>query len=200
MAERPENSLAAFQHALELGATGLESDVWLDADGEPLLHHGPLHKEPVPPLSLAGLFAQCGTDFDLSLDMKGAGDVAARTVEVAREAGFDLSRLWLCGGGLRSAAWRSLDPDVRLVTDMRWRDAVLGGRRAMAAVSAAGIDAVNLRHGRWSRRLIRRAHEAGLLAFGWDVQFAWTMRWAVRRGLDAVYSDRPRLLVEVLPR
>ena len=200
MAERPENSLAAFQHALSLGVTGLESDVWLDPSGEPLLHHGPLHKEPVPPLALAELFARCGTDFDLSLDMKGPGDAAGRTIEVARAAGFDLSRLWLCGGGLRSAPWRALDPDVRLVTDMRWRDAVIGGRRAMAVVSAAGIDAVNLRHGRWSRRLIRRAHEAGLLAFGWDVQFPWTMRWAVRRGLDAVYSDRPRLLVEVLPR
>ena len=198
MAERPENSLAAFQHALAVGVNGLESDVWLDATGEPLLHHGPLHKEPEPPLPLAELFAQCGTDFDLSLDMKGPGDAAARTVEVARAAGFDLRRLWLCGGGLRSSAWRSLDPDLRLVTDMRWRDAVLGGRAAMTVVREAGIDAVNLRHGRWSRRLIRHAHDAGLLAFGWDVQFPWTMRWAVRRGLDAVYSDRPRLLVEVL--
>jgi glycerophosphoryl diester phosphodiesterase len=189
MAERPENSLEAFQHALGLGVNGLESDVWLDSEGQPLLHHGPLHREPVPPLSLAGLFAACGTDFDLSLD-----------VQVAREAGFDLSRLWLCGGSLSSAAWRRLDPDVRLVTDMRWRDAVMGGRLAMGLVSAAGIDAVNLRHGRWTRRLIRNAHEAGLLTFAWDVQFPWTMRRAVRRGLDAVYSDRPRLLVEVLAR
>ncbi|MFN2537033.1 MAG: glycerophosphodiester phosphodiesterase [Mycobacteriales bacterium] len=200
MAERPENSLAAFQHALSLGVTGLESDVWLDPNDEPLLHHGPLHREPAPPLALAELFARCGTDFDLSLDMKGPGNTAARTIEVARAAGFDLRRLWLCGGGLRSAAWRALDPEVRLITDMRWRDAVVGGRRAMAIVRDAGIDAVNLRHGRWSRRLIRNAHEADLLAFGWDVQFPWTMRWAVRRGLDAVYSDRPRLLVEVLSR
>jgi glycerophosphoryl diester phosphodiesterase len=200
MAERPENSLEAFRHALGLGVTGLESDVWLDSAGEPLLHHGPLHREPVPPLPLAELFAACGTDFDLSLDVKGPGDVAARTVQVAREAGFDPSRLWLCGGSLSSAAWRSLDPDVRLVTDMRWRDAVRGGRLAMGLAAAAGIDAVNLRHGRWTKRLIRNAHEAGLLAFAWDVQFPWTMRWAVRRGLDAVYSDRPRLLVEVLAR
>ena len=196
MAERPENSLAAFQHSLSLGVTGLESDIWLGPHGEPVLSHGPPQPDAV---DLAELFALCGTDFDLSLDMKGP-DAARRTVEVAREAGFDLRRLWLCGGGLRSAHWRELDPEVRLVTDMRWRDAVFGGRRGMAAVSAAGIDAVNLRHGRWSRRLIRHAHEAGLLAFGWDVQFSWTMRWAVRRGLDAVYSDRPRLLVEVLPR
>ena len=200
MAERPENSLEAFSHALSLGANGLESDVWLDPAGEPLLHHGPLHREERPPLPLAQLFSECGTDFDLSVDLKGPGDVPARTVEVARAAGFDLSRLWLCGGGLRSAPWRALDPDVRLVTDMRWRDAVLDGRRTLQAARAAGIDAVNLRHGRWTRRLVAQAHEEGLLAFGWDVQFPWTMRWAVRRGLDGIYSDRPRLLVEVLPR
>ena len=196
MAERPENSLAAFSHALSLGVSGLESDVWLGPHGEPVLSHGP----PAPDaLDLAELFARCGTDFDLSLDMKGPG-AAGRTVEVCRAAGFDPRRLWLCGKGLTSAPWRALDPDVRLVTDMRWRDAVLHGRRSMAAARAAGIDAVNLRHGRWSRGLIGHAHEAGLLAFGWDVQFSWTMRWAVRRGLDAVYSDRPRLLVQVLPR
>ena len=196
MADRPENSLEAFEHALSLGVTGLESDIWLGSQGEPVLSHGPPDAGSV---QLVELFARCGTDFDLSLDMRGPG-AAGRTVEVARAAGFDLSRLWLCGGGLRSAPWRELDPDVRLVTDLRWRDAVLHGRSAMAVARSAGIDAVNLRHGRWSGRLIRHAHDAGLLAFGWDVQFAWTMRRAVRRGLDAVYSDRPRLLVEVLPR
>ncbi|MCU1599605.1 MAG: glycerophosphoryl diester phosphodiesterase, partial [Frankiales bacterium] len=182
--------------ALSQGVTGLESDVWLGPHGEPVLSHGPPDPEA---LELAELFASCGTDFDLSLDLKGPG-VAARTVEVCREAGFDVGRLWLCGKGLSAVQWRVHDPHVRLVTDMRWLDAVFRGASSMAAARAAGIDAVNLRHGRWSRRLIRRAHENDLLAFGWDVQFSWTMRWAVRRGLDAVYSDRPRLLVEVLPR
>ena len=30
---RPENTLAAFALALEQGATGIESDTWLSADG-----------------------------------------------------------------------------------------------------------------------------------------------------------------------
>jgi glycerophosphoryl diester phosphodiesterase len=196
MADAPENSLEAFTKALARGCRGLESDVWLDAAGEAVLHHGPPSKGGTGP-RLADLFAQCGTDFDLSLDMKGP-DAAERTVTVAREAGFALGRLWLCGGSLTSARWRALDPDVRLVTDMRWRDAVLHAPAAMADAAAAGIDAVNLRHGRWTRRLVARAHAEGLLAFGWDVQFRWTMRSAVARGLDGVYSDRPQLLVDVL--
>jgi glycerophosphoryl diester phosphodiesterase len=36
---RPENTLAAFDHALALGADGLELDVRLTRDGEVVVHH-----------------------------------------------------------------------------------------------------------------------------------------------------------------
>jgi len=36
---RPENTMAAFRRAVELGATGIETDVQLSADGEPVLIH-----------------------------------------------------------------------------------------------------------------------------------------------------------------
>lgn len=197
MAEAPENSLAAFRNALARGATGLESDVWLNRDGQPVLHHGPPEKERETPLSLAELFEECGTSFDLSLDMKGAGTAAA-TVAVARAAGFDLSRLWLCGGTARCTEWRALDPRIRLVTDMRWRDALLHSDATLTALAAQGIDAVNLRHGRWTRRLVEKAHACGLLAFGWDVQTRWGMRRIRKLGLDGVFSDHPSLLVDRL--
>ena len=38
-ANAPENTIAAFELALGLGATGLESDVWLTADGVAVLDH-----------------------------------------------------------------------------------------------------------------------------------------------------------------
>jgi glycerophosphoryl diester phosphodiesterase len=196
MADAPENSLEAFQLALSRGATGLESDVWLNADGEPVLHHGPPHKEKREPLSLAGLFAHCGTDFDLSLDMKGPG-TAARTVEVAHLAGFDVRRLWLCGGSGSCAAWRQYDPEVRLVTDLRWRDALRRPEPVLALLAEQTVDAVNLRHGRWTRGLVDRVHAAGMLAFAWDVQHSWTRRYVLRAGVDAIYSDHVRLLADL---
>lgn len=36
---RPENTLAAFEHALEIGVTTLELDVQVSLDGEPVLSH-----------------------------------------------------------------------------------------------------------------------------------------------------------------
>jgi glycerophosphoryl diester phosphodiesterase len=193
MADAPENTLEAFRTALAAGASGLESDVWLDASGEPLLHHGPPHRQRQPALSLAGLLEACGTDYDLSLDMKDPG-AAAATVRVAREAGFDLRRLWLCGTWGTVAPWRALDPQVRLVTDLRWRDALLRPARAIDQVAADGLDAINLRHGRWTRGLVRRAHDVGLLAFAWDVNTRLGL-WSVRhRGVDGVYSDHVALL------
>jgi glycerophosphoryl diester phosphodiesterase len=193
MADAPENSLEAFTAALAAGVSGLESDVWLNADGEPVLHHGPPHRQGEAPLSLAELLSSCGTSFDLSLDMKGAG-TAERTVAVARAAGFDLSRLWLCGGWGSCARWRQLDPDVRLVTDLRVSDALLRADPVLRRIATDGIDAVNLRHGRWTRGLVDKAHAAGLLAFAWDVNTRWGMTLALRRGVDGVYSDHVRLL------
>lgn len=195
MADAPENTLEAFHKALAGGAGGLESDVWLDADGDPVLHHGPPHKERGVPLSLAGLFQACGTTFDLSLDLKGPG-TAEQTVAVARAAGFDLSRLWLCGGSGSCVSWLALDPQIRVVTDMRWRDALFAQEATLARIAADGVDAVNLRHGRWTTGLVDRAHAAGLLAFAWGVNTRWGRRLVLRRGVDGFYSDHVRLLVD----
>ena len=80
-----ENTIAAFELALRLGATGLESDVWLTADGVPVLDHDgvarvqrrkrsirDLRRDQLPAHipTLAELFDACGTDYELSLDLK----------------------------------------------------------------------------------------------------------------------------------
>src|SRR4051812_34086946 len=84
-AHAPENTLEAFSLALRLGSTGLESDVWITADGQAVLDHdglagGRLRKQPIRRLAaadlpphiprLADLYGELGTDFELSLDIK----------------------------------------------------------------------------------------------------------------------------------
>src|SRR5882762_8253268 len=83
-----ENTIEAFALALRLGATGLESDVWCTADGVAVLDHdgqvGPrLRRRAIGDLSRAALpshiptldqlYAECGSDFELSLDLKDPG-------------------------------------------------------------------------------------------------------------------------------
>ena len=104
-AHAPENTLEAFRLGLRLGATGLESDAWLTADGVPVLDHdglvrarrlGRLRSVPISAVprsglpahvpTLAELYAECGTDFELSLDAKDQA-AAEAVVAVARAAG-----------------------------------------------------------------------------------------------------------------
>src|SRR5438309_8714010 len=83
-AHAPENTLEAFKLALRLGATGLESDAWITADGHVVLHHdaslGLLRKRAIASMrrhqlpghipTLEDLYESCGTAFELSLDVK----------------------------------------------------------------------------------------------------------------------------------
>lgn len=50
--ERPENSLAAFVRAAELGADAIELDVHLTSDGHLVVHHDPTVKTDAGPLSI----------------------------------------------------------------------------------------------------------------------------------------------------
>lgn len=203
-----ENTVAAFRLALQMGATGIESDVWLTADGVPVLHHGgrlrlraiaSLGVAELPPWlpPLAALFDGCGTDFDLSLDLKDLASVRA-VLAVTRAAGHDPRRLWLCAWGRTPLAWRALDPDVRLVSDTRPPHLADGWPVHLRAVGDGGGSAINLRRRKWSGSLVEAVHDAGLLAFGWDAQSTHRIRELLALGCDAIYSDHVDRMVKVL--
>ena len=209
-ADSPENTLAAFRRALELGATGLESDARLSADGQVVLAHGPAVRKglrrvkvrdlPAARLAelgvprLADLYAEVGSDFELSLDLKEPG-LAGPIVAVAREAAA-APRLWLCARGLAELEnARRADPDVRLVHSMGRRaygDALEGHASALAR---AGIAALNLRETEWSLGLVTLAHRFGLLAFAWDAQEYRRIRAVLEMGVDGIYSDHVERMV-----
>jgi len=207
-AQAPENTLRAFRLALDLGSPGLETDVWLTQDGVAVLHHGRTWRRreistlaasalPTWVPRLAELFEHCGTDFDLSLDLK--DETAAEAIlAVTRAAGHDPARLWLCGRGLRPLTWRHLDPDVRLVSDTRAAHLRDGWPAHLERVRSGGGDAINLRRRRWSRALIDLVHGADLLAFGWDAQSVRRIRALLALGCDAVYSDHVDRMVLAL--
>ena len=213
-ADAPENTLEAFELAIRLGARGLESDVWLTADGQAVLDHdgviGPLlRRRRIDQCTLAELpghiptldqlYETCGTDFDLSLDVK---DPAAfdRTLAVARVGGDAVvGRLWLCHHDwTRLAAWRRLDESVRLVDSTRVKRMKEGPERRAAQLADAGIDTVNLHHSDMSAGLVALFHRFDRYVFGWDAQHERVIRDLVEMGVDGIYSDHVARMVTVL--
>jgi glycerophosphoryl diester phosphodiesterase len=211
-AHAPENTLEAFQLALRLGAAGLESDVWLTADGVPVLDHdgvvgGRIRKRAIrsvdrPDLpgsipSLEDLYATCGTDFELSLDVKDAA-AAPAVLDVARAAGA-VERLWLCHPDLeRVTEWRELADDVHLVDSTRLNRIREGPERRAATLAASGIDAINMYATDWTGGLTTLFHRFERLAFAWDAQQERVLRSLLDIGVDGVYSDHVDRMVGVL--
>lgn len=202
-AERRENTLDAFTRALELGATGLETDAWITADGAVVLDHdgvvGPRwRRRPISTAlredlpghvpTLGELYSECGTGFELSVDVK---DPAALEALLAVSRSFDAAgRLWLCYHDWRvMAAWRPLAPESRLVesTNVHWMKEGLGGRAA--AVAAAGIDAINLHRSQWDPSRVREVRSCGLYCLAWDAQEPGDLAAVVDLAVDGVYSD-----------
>ena len=213
-AERPENTVEAFLRALELGANGLETDAWLTADGQVVLDHdgvmGPLwrrraisacNRDELPPHipTLGQLYEACGTDFELSVDVKDPSALLP-LVDVARAAGA-ADRLWLCHNDWRPmAAWSRQVPECHLVesTNLAWMREGLAAR--VSALAAAGLHAVNLHRSQWSEETVREVHAVGLRAFGWDAQTADDLAALVAVGVDGVYSDHVERMVAAVGR
>jgi glycerophosphoryl diester phosphodiesterase len=214
-AHAPENTLEAFRLALRLGATGIESDVWLTADGDAVLDHdgviGRLRRERIRNLqrhalpshipSLRELYEECGDGFELSLDVK---DPAAAPVVIATARSVSATaeeRLWLCHHDWRVVAgWRELSPVVKLVDSTRASRMPEGPERRAATLKAAGIDAVNLHHTDWTGGSVALFHRFGLLALAWDCQHERILDEMLDAGIDAVYSDHVDRMVSALAR
>jgi glycerophosphoryl diester phosphodiesterase len=210
--DAPPNTLEAFRLALRLGAPGLESDVWLTSDGIPVLDHDgrvrhglrqrPIasmarHELPAHIPALADLYAECGSDYEFSLDLKDQR-AADATLAVARAAGA-ADRLWLCHPsrevlvGLRPQAG-----DVHLVHSTRLRRMPHGPERLAAQLSDDGIEVVNLHRSDWTGGLTTLFHRFGRLTFGWDAQHERMILDLLDMGIDGVYSNHVDRLMDAV--
>ncbi len=213
-AHAPENTIGAFELALRLGATGLESDVWLTADGVAVLDHDGAvrirrRKRPIGVLlrsqlpahipSLAEMLDACGTGYALSLDLKdpAAGPEILRTVREHDPAMIE--HTWLCDFDLdRLRALRAAEPDARLVHSTRLDRIKEGPERRAATLSKARIDGINFNRRDWNGGLVVLVHRFELVAFGWDMQLEHELRDGLRMGLDGVYSDHVDVMVDAM--
>ena len=199
-ADARENTLEAFALALKLGATGLESDVWLTADGVAALDHDGVALDgrpfsacrrdelPAHVPTLAGLYTELGRDFELSLDVKDP-DAAPEVIRVVRRAGAE-PRLWLCHWSWRVVApWRALSDAVRLVDSTRLEHMRTPPAARAERMAALDIDALNLHWRDWSAPLAQTFRSAGRKLLAWDAQDEASLRAMLALGVDGVFSD-----------
>jgi glycerophosphoryl diester phosphodiesterase len=205
--EAPENTMPAFRRALELGASGLESDAWMSADGEVVLVHDRvarrgLRRRKVSKSSadalaelgvprLADLYAELGSAFELSIDIKDRA-TAEPIVELARAAGDGApGRLWLCHASVRFlSGLRERMPDVKLVHSRHRQHIEAPLERHAADLAASGVNTMNLHYSEWTAGLVVLFHRFAVNAFAWDVQEVRHLRAMLDFGIDAVYCDR----------
>ena len=211
-AHAPENTLAGFELALKLGANGLESDVWVTSDGVPVLDHdgvvkrslgrnrsiGETPRAALPSYipSIAELIEQCGSNYDLSLDLKDAASGQTVIDVVAEAAPAMVERLWLC-----APQWETMlplrDQGAKLVDSTRLSRMKEGPERRAANLRENGIDAVNLHHSDWNGGMVALFHRFERATFGWDMQEPHILQAGFRMGLDGVYSDWVDRMIDV---
>lgn len=187
--ERPENTLAAFQRAAELGADGVELDVHLHPDGVLRVHHDPLPPAAPPTLDAtlallaeAGLTAYC--------ELKGPG-TAPGTLGAIRHAGvraavhaFDHRQV---------AEAQRLAPDVpRGVLEVSYP---VDHLHALASVGGRDL------WRQWAfvdEALVQAAHAAGARVIAWTVNDPAVMTHFAAIGVDALCTDDIALARRVL--
>ena len=210
----PENTLDAFSLALKLGASGLESDIWATRDGALVLDHdgvvkSRLRSKPIAEMdrsalpshipSLEQLLQHCGTQYQLSLDVK--DPVVFETIEriVANIDESMLDRLWLCHPSFDLLInKRTSTQKCKLVDSTRLAKIKEGPERRAATLAANGIEAFNMHYSDWNGGLVALFHRFNIVSFGWDMQHEAVIENGIRMGLDGVFSDWPDRMVEVI--
>jgi glycerophosphoryl diester phosphodiesterase len=225
----PENTMRAFQHAVDLGYRYIETDVHATIDGVLVAFHddtldrvtdrrGVIGELPWAEVRQARvgdgddriprLEDLLGTwpDVRVNIDPKHDASVTPLVEVLTRTAAFDR----VCVGAFsdrRLARFRRLTGD-RVCTSMgpgdvaRLRAASYGvpvGRFA-AACACAQVPTLAARRPLVDRRFVDAAHHRGLQVHVWTIDEAGEMERLLDLGVDGIMTDSPAVLKAVLER
>ena len=204
-AHLPENTIEAFELALRLGASGLESDAWITRDGIAVLDHDGIVKGrlrsklinsfnraslPTWIPSLSDLYQRCGSDFHLSLDIKDVNSMADVVRTIVKYGTPE--KTWLCHPDLAFLEeWTDQVDGAHLVHSTRLKAMSLGPERHAAMLRDRGITTVNMPFPDWNGGLVALFHRFNIFCFGWNLQYPEVLTTGLRMGLDGIFSDWP---------
>jgi glycerophosphoryl diester phosphodiesterase len=225
----PENTLASYRKAIEVGADMAECDVYLTTDKVPVLMHdgtltrttgargrlrdltleqarkldagkwkGPQYAgERIPTLAEALQLVKGKLRFVIEIKEEGIAAEVLKTIRASEIAPQDLMIFSFYSKAVEDMArLEPLLPTTWLVdnpgTDAAaWRKTLAEALRIRA--SAIGTSVPHVDPG-----FVRLAHECGLNVFVWTADEPEEMAFLRRIGVDAIITDRPDVLLEML--
>jgi glycerophosphoryl diester phosphodiesterase len=180
-AERPENTLPAFERAIELGADAIELDVHADAEGRLVVtHDAPEPGRSYPSLEAAielcrgriGVMAELKTPRRYRRD-----DVVARTVRLLGDADAVV-----CFQRAALEEARALRPGIRTCQHVGYGVSIRAARDAWA---------VGFADHRVTARGLAAARALGLVPLVYTVNEPARMRELADAGVAGIFTDRP---------
>ena len=223
--EHPENTLAAFEHAVRLGYRYLETDAHVTADGVLVAFHddvldrvtdrrGVIAQLPWETVRQARLGSEgiprmeelltAWPDVRVNVDLKHDESVAPMVDALERTGSHD--RVCVASfSGRRLDRFRRLTAG-RVCTALGPMDIARlrgCGFRLPARAFSGGCAQVPVRHGRVlivDRWFVQGAHRRGLPVHVWTIDDPVEMERLLDLGVDGIMTDRPTVLKEVLVR
>jgi glycerophosphoryl diester phosphodiesterase len=189
-ADEKENTLPAFERAIELGADYIELDVHV-RDGELVVTHDP--PQPTGELpTLAEAVELARGRIGLMVELK--SPYRYRRADVVRRALalLDDDAVVLCFEAGAIATVRRLRPELRTMQHTAFVP--------MRVAAARGCWAVGIENGRATPRTIARARRLGLETGVYTVNEPARMRELAAQGVTGIFTDRPDLARRALAR
>jgi glycerophosphoryl diester phosphodiesterase len=186
-AELPENTLPAFERAIELGADAIELDVRADRGGRLVVTHDAPRRNGSYP-TLEEVIDLARGRIPLMVELKTPSryrkhDVVARTVRLVSD---DDAIVCFQRAALEEA--RRLRPGLRTVQHVGLAVSIRAARDAWAA---------GFHDPRVTRRGLAAAKSLGLVPLVYTVNAERRMRELAALGVDGIFTDRPELLLRL---
>ena len=223
-AQRPENTLVAYDFSLTNGADGVEFDVWLSADGVPVCHHdftvdrttngtGLVYLK-----TLAELKAlDAGSWFDpayageqipsmvealdvvvgrgkLFLDIKDAGYVPA-IVQVLEDYEFPVDDIWIWNRIGTAPSFKQLMPEAHVISAVAHSVDI---EEQILVFIGAGYDGIDEASSDVTPESVDLAHSYGMLLMT-NTVISPFFTSQIDLGVDIIVATAPTLLAPLLP-
>jgi len=204
-ATHPENTIAAFRHAIDSGADAVELDVVVTSDGELAVTHDPVKvafaglPASVPRLEdVLGLAA--GNDMVFDIEIKKCGrftpspaDYARIVLDRLRDAGLKDRIMVRSFEHEFLRAVHLLRPDLPLAALVEWRRGDW-----VEICSEAKAVCISPRFRDVTERRVAEAHAEGIAVIAWTVNRPSDWARMIGMGIDAIVTDDPAALVEFI--